>query len=87
MGSKGQKVLGLTWNSEEDTISLDLAAIAKRAEGLTATKRNTEIISENLRSTRDHRTSDNNCEDFVSRSVLRENQLGRPTRRIDKEGS
>ena len=41
MGSKGQKVLGLTWNFEEDAISLNLVAIAKRAEGLTATKRNT----------------------------------------------
>ena len=40
MGSKGAKVLGLAWDFEEDTISLDLAAIAKRAEGLTTTKRN-----------------------------------------------
>ena len=41
LGTKGQKVLGLAWDFEEDTISLDLAAIAKCAEGLTATKRNT----------------------------------------------
>ena len=41
LGSKGQKVLGLAWDFEKDAISLDLAAIAKRAEGLTATKRNT----------------------------------------------
>ena len=41
LGTKGQKVLGLAWDFEEDTISLDLAAIAKRAEGLTATRRNT----------------------------------------------
>ena len=31
LGSKGQKVLRLMWDFEEDTISLDLAAIAKRA--------------------------------------------------------
>ena len=41
LGSKGQKVLGLAWDSEVDTISVDLAAIARRAEGLIATKRNT----------------------------------------------
>ena len=41
LGSKGQKVLGLAWDFEEDTISLDLAAIAKQSEGLPATKRNT----------------------------------------------
>ena len=43
MGCRGQKVLGLAWNYEEDTISisLDLSAIARRAEGLPATKRNT----------------------------------------------
>ena len=41
LGSKGQKVLGLAWDFEEDAISLDLAAIAKCAEGLTAMKRNT----------------------------------------------
>ena len=41
LGSKGQKVLGLAWDFEEDTISLDLAAIAKRSEGLPVTKRNT----------------------------------------------
>ncbi len=41
MGSKGQKVLGLAWDFDEDTVSLDLEAIAKRAEGLAATKRNT----------------------------------------------
>ena len=41
LGGKGQKVLGLAWDFEEDTISLDLPAIAKCAEGLIATKRNT----------------------------------------------
>ena len=41
LGCKGQKVLGLAWDYEEDTISLDLSAIARRAEGLPATKRNT----------------------------------------------
>ena len=41
LGSKGQKVLGLARDFEKDAISLDLAAIAKRAEGLTARKRNT----------------------------------------------
>ena len=49
-----------------------------------------KIISGNLRSSGDHRTSNNNCEDFVSRSVSRENRLGRLTRRTDKgakEGS
>jgi len=40
-GSKGAKVLGLAWAFEEDTISLNFAAIAKHAEGLTTTKRNT----------------------------------------------
>ena len=34
-------MLGLAWDYEEDTISLDLRAIARRAEGLPATKRNT----------------------------------------------
>ena len=41
LGRKGQKVSCLAWDFEEDTISLDLPAIAKCAEGLTATKRNT----------------------------------------------
>ena len=41
MGCKGQKVLGLAWDYEEDTISLDLSAITRRAEGLPATTRNT----------------------------------------------
>lgn len=41
LGCKGQKVPGLAWDYEEDTISLDLRAIARRAEGLPATKRNT----------------------------------------------
>ena len=41
LGSKGQKVLGLAWDFDEDTISLDLTVIAKRSEGLPATKRNT----------------------------------------------
>lgn len=34
-------MLGLAWDYEEDTISLDLRAIARRAEDLPATKRNT----------------------------------------------
>ena len=41
MGSNGQKVLGLSWDFEQDTITLELTAIAKRAEDLPATKRNT----------------------------------------------
>ena len=41
LGSKGLKVLGLAWDFDEDTITLDLAAIAKRSEGLPATKRDT----------------------------------------------
>lgn len=41
LGSKGQKVLGSAWDSQEETISLDLPAIARRAEGLIATKRKT----------------------------------------------
>ena len=41
LGCKGQKVLGLAWDYEEDTISLDLSATARCAEGLPATKRNT----------------------------------------------
>ena len=41
LGSKGQKVLGLAWDFDEDTVSLDLAVIAKQSEGLPATKRNT----------------------------------------------
>ena len=41
LGSKGLKELGSTWNFDEDPISLDLAAIAKRSESLPATKRNT----------------------------------------------
>ena len=39
-GSKGEKVLGVKWNCEADTFHLDLAHIAKRAEGLEPTKRN-----------------------------------------------
>ena len=38
MGSNGQKVLGLSRDFEQDTITLELTAIAKRAEGLPATK-------------------------------------------------
>ena len=41
LGCKGQKVLGLAWDYEEDMISLDLSAIARHAQGLPATKRNT----------------------------------------------
>ena len=41
MGSNGQKVLGLSWDFEQDTITLELTPIAKRAEDLPATKRNT----------------------------------------------
>ena len=41
LGSKSQKVLGSASDFEKDAISLDLVAIAKCAEGLTATKRNT----------------------------------------------
>ena len=41
LGSNGQKVLGLSWDFEQDTITLELITIAKRAEGLQATKRNT----------------------------------------------
>ena len=41
LGSKGQKVLGCEWDYEADVLSLDLTAIAQRAEGLPATKRNT----------------------------------------------
>ena len=41
LGSKGQRVLGLAWDFDKDTLSLDLAVIAKRSEGLPATKRNT----------------------------------------------
>ena len=41
MGSNSQKVLGLSWDFEQDTITLKLTAIAKRAENLPATKRNT----------------------------------------------
>lgn len=39
-GSKGERVLGVKWNCELDTFHLDLAHIAKRAEGLEPTKRN-----------------------------------------------
>ena len=38
--SKGERVLGVKWNCELDTFHLDLAHIAKRAEGLEPTKRN-----------------------------------------------
>lgn len=41
LGARVNKVLGLAWDFEEPTISFDLTAFAKRAEGLTATKRNT----------------------------------------------
>ncbi|XP_074623309.1 uncharacterized protein LOC141881432 [Acropora palmata] len=41
MGSNGQKVLGLSWDFEEDTITLELTVIAERAKDLPATKRNT----------------------------------------------
>ena len=41
MGSNGQKVLGLPWDFEQDTIILELTAITKRTEDLPATKRNT----------------------------------------------
>ena len=41
LGSNGQKVLGLSLDFEQDTITLELITIAKRAEGLQATKRNT----------------------------------------------
>ena len=38
MGSNGQKVLGLSWDFEHDTITLELTTIAKRAEDQPATK-------------------------------------------------
>ena len=41
MRCKGQKGLELAWDYQEDMISLDLSAIARHAEGLPATKRNT----------------------------------------------
>ena len=41
LGTKGQKVLGLAWDFEEDTITLDLIRIAEHAEGLPATKHST----------------------------------------------
>ena len=41
MGSNSQKVLGLSCDFEQDTITLKLTAIAKRTENLPATKRNT----------------------------------------------
>ena len=41
MGSNGQKVLGLSWDFEQDMITLELTAIAKCAEDLPPTKRNT----------------------------------------------
>ena len=78
--SKGANLLGLVWDFEEDTINLDLAAIAKRARSLTTTKRNT------LKSSGDHRTN-NNLEDFVSRNVSRQNRSRQPTTQIDKECS
>ena len=40
MGSNGQKVLGLSWDFEQDPIILKLTAIAKRTKDLPATKRN-----------------------------------------------
>ena len=39
-GPKGQKVLGLGWNCETDTIQFDLSHVASKAEGLQTTKRN-----------------------------------------------
>ena len=38
MGSNGQKVLGLSWDFEENTITLKMTVIAKRAKDLPATK-------------------------------------------------
>ena len=48
MGSNGQKVLGLSWDFEEDTITLELTVIAERAKDLPATKRNTLRLLEGI---------------------------------------
>ena len=39
-GTKGEKVLGLAWDCESDTIHFSLAHVANKARGLEATKRN-----------------------------------------------
>ncbi len=39
-GTKGEKVLGLAWNCESDTIHFNLAHVADKARGMEATKRN-----------------------------------------------
>ena len=40
LGCKDQKVLGLSWDYDQNVIRLDLSTIAERAKGLQATKRN-----------------------------------------------
>ena len=39
-GTKGERVLGLAWNCESDTIHFNLAHVADKARGMEATKRN-----------------------------------------------
>ena len=39
-GTKGQKVLGLAWDCEEDTPRFNFQHISDKAKGLEATKRN-----------------------------------------------
>ena len=39
-GTKGEKVLGLPWNCEEDTLHFNFVHVVDKAKGLTATKRN-----------------------------------------------
>ena len=39
-GTKGEKVLGLLWICEEDTLHFNFVHVADKAKGLTATKRN-----------------------------------------------
>ena len=39
-GTKGEKVLGLEWDPEQDTVQFYLSQVAERAEALEPTKRN-----------------------------------------------
>ena len=80
LGSNGQKVLGLSWDFEQDTITLELITIAKRAEGLQATKRNTLRLLAGIFDplAGNNRPDNNNSEDFISGCMSPKHQLGRP---------
>ena len=47
-GTKGEKVLGLVWNCEDDTLHFHFQHIADKAKGLEATKRNVSSLLASL---------------------------------------